>query len=600
MKKIFFPFIIIFLALLIGWLYIAPQLAIRRALLDAGQPYVLIQTDHHSDEANFYWQRVREASVFPILPSRLLAGFLYLFGGAADSAYLGATFVFSAIIFLMFYWLGRLMVKNRWWAAAIGLIGSLTPIALHLPRAFQSLNLFLDIAVKNFIPIIKTPLDRLFFNRFDDPMITAPFYLLAIISLLWFWKKPDWRKGLAAGFAGGILFNIYFHYAFYWGTVLILTALYILIFQRQNREAKYSLIPLALAALAAASPYFINYFRFQELPWAQDYVWRVGIEIGRGFRFASIWFDYLAYVLAGVAVYWFYWRKGLTDDSRRKQAALFWIFLIALFIVWNIQLITGFVPHPGHWRKAASPVLFVILIGIIYEAVKNRDFKPILKKTMAAAVILASVLLIVKKGINVRVFAERTAEQVREYSFNPRIVESWGWINKNLTGQPKIAADSFLTSVYLGIYTSARPFLTLGVNAPASNAEIENRYLLVNKIFRVPEKILYGRLQPPAGASANLSDDRFYLYSNYFRQKSFDYAFTSSAKTIPQSKIEELINRYRSLEISDDQIAADYIYYGPWEKEIFEYDFDIDQNLELVYKNPEVKIYKIEKIESRK
>jgi uncharacterized membrane protein len=42
-------------------------------------------------------------------------------------------------------------------------------------------------------------------------------------------------------------------------------------------------------------------------------------------------------------------------------------------------------------------------------------------------------------------------------------------------------------------------------------------------------------------------------------------------------------------------VDADYVYYGPWEKQITQTDLSKDSNLELIFKNSEVEIYKIKK-----
>lgn len=604
--------LIAILAIIVGFLYITPQLVIRAKLLAIDRPYVLIQTTHHSDEANVYVPRAREVydghwpamdfyfdsnlpSVFPVLPSLLTGGFIYLSGGNTDIAYLSATFVFSAMIFLLFYILGQVVVKNKWWSILIGLVGVLTPVALHLPRAFMSTTLFGDIVLKNFFPLVRTNLDRLFFGRIDDPLITYIFYLPAVISLIWFWRKPNWLRAGLAGLLAGLLFHVYFHYAFYWALVLILLFFYTLVFKRREIRLLKYLTALLFTAAVVASPYILEYLMFRVLPWSQDYVFRIGTEVGRGFRLASVRFDYLAYVLFSAAIYILLWRAK-NDPDRKNQAVLFWIFLLAIFIAWNIQLVTGFMPHPSHWRKAISPVLFVVAISLIAEIISRfKGIKHFLSLGMIV-IILASAMLLSKKIVNVYKFYQMPATAVAEYSFNPSLADSWNWINWSIADEPKIVSNSFLTSVYLSTYTSARPYLAIGGNTPVSNEKLEHNYLTANKIFGISEDMLRRRLIPPSdqNLSVNLLDDPFYLYSSYWREKSFDYAFTSSDKSIPMEKVDELLNRYRALQTGRSGMAADYLYYGPWEKEFSD---KIPSWLQesLIYMNPEVKIYRLKK-----
>lgn len=597
-----FYFLVFGCALLVGFLYIGPHLLIRSALVGSGQPYVLIQDANYSDEINAYAPRAREVydghwpasdvyfesnlpSVFPALPSLFMGSFIYLAGGNINFAYLAALFVFTGAIFFIFYWLAKILVGNKWYSLVLALVGVLTPVAIHLPRAFKSLGLFADIILKNFYPFVQTPLHKLFFARFDDPLLTYPIYLLAIITFILFWRESSRRRAIWAGAFAGLLFHTYFHYAFYWITVLVLLFLYLLCFQRREKEKiKNFIILLAIAALVA-SPYFINYLRFNNLDWARDYVYRIGTEVGRGIRFTSVWFDYLFYLIVGYWAYHVYWRQA--DDKQKSKAVLFWAFLLAAFIVWNIQLVTGFVPYPHNWRRAISPVLLVTIISLLAEAFNRRQFGPAVKKSIAVALIVATTFLLIKKVNNVLVFAKPTEQVLSEYTFNPNIVDSWRWINKNLPAEPKIFSPSFQTSTYLTTYTSARPFLVIGANTPASNYDIEERYLITRKLFNYSNNMVRDRL--------NGSEDYFYLYSSYFRQKSFDYAFTSSDKYITPEGVGELINRYQFLKASWDDVNANYVYYGPREKELAKYDFAADKRFELLYKNPEVEIYRIKK-----
>lgn len=135
------------LSLLVGLLYVGPPLAIARHLRAAGQPYVLSLGSSRNDLAYLTWAREISDGRFPprdpfsdterammlnFIPAAILAGFLWLAGGAVVPAYLAALFVFSQVNFLMFWLLGRHLFGSRAWAAAFALIAVLTPIALRI------------------------------------------------------------------------------------------------------------------------------------------------------------------------------------------------------------------------------------------------------------------------------------------------------------------------------------------------------------------------------------------------------------------------------------------------------------------------------------
>ena len=58
-------------------------------------------------------------------------------------------------------------------------------------------------------------------------------------------------------------------------------------------------------------------------------------------------------------------------------------------------------------------------------------------------------------------------------------------------------------------------------------------------------------------------------------------------------KAEELIFRYTALEVAPADIEADYLYYGPWERQISQVNLAMLPGLERIYKNGSVEIYKI-------
>lgn len=139
--------VVLFSALLVGFLYIAPPLIIAGHLRALGQPFVLNYTVHR-DEL-FYMGRAREiydghfppADLFfdeqgstPLnpLPSLVIAALLAITGGNANAAYLAAIFIFPALIFLLFYWLGTKIFGSFAWAIFFAYVGTLTPIALRI------------------------------------------------------------------------------------------------------------------------------------------------------------------------------------------------------------------------------------------------------------------------------------------------------------------------------------------------------------------------------------------------------------------------------------------------------------------------------------
>ena len=87
-----------------------------------------------------------------------------------------------------------------------------------------------------------------------------------------------------------------------------------------------------------------------------------------------------------------------------------------------------------------------------------------------------------------------------------------------------------------------------------------------------------------------LSDD---LYACFFSRGGVNTYFRKGCGRIPEEKQSELMNRYTTLFPSWQDIEAEYVYYGPWERQFSQPDFENDPRLRLIFQNELVKIYQI-------
>lgn len=614
---------------LVGIANIAPQVLIWKKMSDAGKTYLAINYMTTNDELKIYTARAREIYdghfppndifsdkqgpiPFNALPSLLMAGMIYLFGGNMNLAYLGAQFLFSGLFFLAFYFIGWILWRNRYWAIFLGLFAALTPLGTFITHALTSSEGFLNLAIKNFYPLVRTPLDYSFISRMDDPLLTVPVYIAAFIAITIFWFNPKKTTAIIAGVVTGLLFYTYLHYWIF--TVIILGLLFAYsIFSRKNfKEFLWLFGALAVVAV----PYFINYFLFLSSPNAAEFTARVAfIEPGRYFRIAGVLGEYGLYLILAAAVLWMFYEKD------RRRAVLFLAILAAGFIAWNIQLVTGFTFISSHWRQAVNPFILVIAISLLYELAKK-----IPPKAVAVVLIILMALLFAKKGVNAYQFLNPPADIFNRYQINENITESLRWIDKNLPGEPRIVSPSFMTNFLLSVHTPVRPYLWYSPHSLASNEDIENHFLATNKIFGIEKDILVKRLKSNfrdynydckailvsfRGASKkcdfytlyNLEVSGGHLYLGYFQKGQFDNRTIEtiwSQPFITEEKIKELKERFDKLIVTLPELEADYLYYGPWEKELSNKDFSRDKSLELVYKNPEVEIYKIRSLRFNK
>jgi len=628
------------LALSVGILYVTPELLIWRKLASLDKPFVLIQLTHHGDEAYGTISRFREIyeghfppgdlylddanaptpfGPFQIMPA-LMAGFIALFGGNINVSYLAATFILSSIIFLLFYWLGKVITKNRLYSVFFALLGVMTPMFRALPAAFESASLFLNNIGNNFIPIVRTPLAKLPLGRTEDPLLTYLAFLPAIAALLIFWQKPSKKTGALAGALIGLVYYVYFHYWVFLTIVVGLIGLFAIFQMKKNFKFFKSTLFLFLALALVTIPYWVNFLSFQSSPTAEEVTRRIGVETSRRLGFIGgdpPIFHYIFYVFLAVFVYFVFYKR-----DQKNAAKLYWISIIAMFMVWNIQVITGFVPSPDHWFRPIGAFVFIILLHSLHELLKKINYKVI-----AILLIIGSALLVAKKAVNALVFINPPKQFIEENNFesrafNPGVVESWDWINKNLPYEPKIISTSFITSLYLNAQTSARPYFVGGFNTAATNKLLEERFLTTYKLFKVKPEFLRRVLEidyskdmrspekyqdspyPDGHTYLNMAEVIPHLYVGYyygdpnrFPRSKTTYRFVS------KEKADELIAAYPKLSVNWKDVEADYVYYGPWEKQITKIDLSQNPNLELIFssgggsamggKNKEVEIYKI-------
>lgn len=608
-------------ALLAGVLQLAPGVFLASAVRSAGGEFLLTQLTHHGDVTLFYLPVAREIldghfppfelhdpggrePVFlrPPGPTLIFAALLRV-AGDENRAYLAAGFLFTVAMFLAFYWLGRELFGSRSGALFFAAVGVLTPAATQLPRAFFSPQLFADTVAKNFAPIVRTPILQLFLARIEDPLLTLWIFIAVLALLYRFHRGPTVRRGLVLGAAAGLL--LYF-YLYYWLFAVVLASLlFVAALFNRLRRGRESLRPwLAAAAVLAvlAIPYIANFVAFQGLPSAAEQVVRVGFEEGWGLRL-SVWRDYIAYaVLAVLAYFLLRWRDRRAFDFTVAALA-------AMAVLWNLQFFIGWNLPPDHWPKTFALPLYALAALATAAAVRRagelsgRSWRG----AIAAALIAASLLLVAKKVVNAAYFRAPGHEWIGDYSFPKPLLDSWRWLDR-AAPEAIVLSNSFLTSIYLTGYTSANPYLPFGSNTLLPLRDIEERFLRAHKLFGTPAEtlrhLLVYRRDPLAACerpcnlhtALNLAKAPTYLYTQTFNrgQTIFDALTKNSDYTVPAWKIEELVGRYGALAPRWEDFSGDYVYVGPWERELSPgLDLSGEPALELVYDRDGVAIYRV-------
>ncbi len=426
-----------------------------------------------------------------------------------------------------------------------------------------------------------TPLVRLFLARVDNPLLTLPFYVLALGLVYSLWTKPGRAKAIFTGMAVGLLIHLYFHYWAYLVLVLILLTLHQL-YADKFRSLKVWFY-LWISVIAVSLPYFLNYIWLKNNS-SSDFFQRLGVEHGYSFRL-SHWAYYLLYAGFALVVYFLFWKKQ--DENNHKKARFWWAFLLVMALVWNIQLVLGFQPELK-WNNSIGPVLFTLAAVWSGYFLKRHG-----QKIITPLLLLLITLIISKKVANTFLFIEPAVLFVKEHDFSKDISDSWSWMENNLSHSSVVISPSFNTSHYLSVYTSLEPYLKPGLSTRISNIDLEERFLSAAKLFNLTRSLSTEALK----RGDYNKEDWENIYYNYYRDQTFDIDYRNNFDpklkewAVPESKLKEFMGRRNDLAVDWSSTGADYVYYGIREKQLVPAGLSQTKGLELVYKNSGVEIY---------
>ncbi len=633
----FFPVWVLALALLAGLLYALPPILIKKAAEQEGRFFVLPNLNHLSDDALYYLPRAREIYqghfpsemhvaaykdkawfVYTPLPQVVTAGFMALTQGDVSSAVIGLIFVFAIINFLCFYTVGRALLGSRLWAAAAAAAALFTHAALRMPALFYQRGVATDI-LANILPYFRVPIGELSLVRIDDPLLTMPLYLISFLLLYRFSVQPTAKRGMALGVGLGILSYVYLYY---WVVIFAIAGvLFLYEAWRSWQAGSYAVLkPWAVFCGVFGVlfiPQIINFVMFRSLPGGPDYILRKGIETGRHLRL-SVYPDYIFYLLAGAAAFFLFRAPAPAARSRSAMPRHFALaVLLAMILLWNVQIVTGFNMEPFHWWKAFAPLLFFLVASIVKSGYDRVSHRLSARRIAQVALIVLILSMSAKKIFNAAAFVHPPEETVRSYSVPRSIADSWEWINAAVPPGSAVISSSLVSSNQISIFTHADPWMAPPLNSLATTAETEQRFVAANKILGAsPDEMLIRLAGPPYGIPKGICPDPCPIDRDHFRDR-FEFSFEfysfgllygvmfSPALTfdaivkpadgnVPQERLARLREEYAAYQPRPDQFPAHtYVYVGPWERLLAKKAGDAFANTKPVFANEDVKIYRI-------
>lgn len=595
-------------AIFVGFVYVLPPLLIEKKIVSQGGSFLLVQPETYRDEFFSYVPRDREIfdGHFPAsgpyandnpqtlmnqFPAIIFSAFMYLFGGNVQSGYLGLQFVFSALAFLLFYLLGSAMTRSREWGVLLGFAGVFTYLAQQI--FYYAYRNPLAIYLNNFIPFVRTPISKMPLARIEDPLITMPIFLAAILAFYVFWVRPRRLPAIFAGALAGLLAYTYLHHWLTMMTIVGTVFILVLITRRADRVLIKNFLIMLATTGAVIVPYLINNFSFLGVH-GKDFALRVGLEESRAVALkvifgSSIIFDHIIYLLLLAAIYLIYFRWRPNKNKGLFLAGL----ALAMFLVWQIPLVLGSFPQTSHFIKSVSLVALLVVFNLAYDVLVGLGSRG--RRAALALAIVLTMGLVGKKIANVLLFIDPPANILKEYSFPKEMLDSWSWIDVNLGEEPTIVSSSMVTSLYLAGNTGARPYLPTGFISSVSSAELDKRFLLVNKLFGVSAEMLRRRMNDFHDDFSDICAGEKCFKASHFNFTKNRWYLTESGWYLSRmaTEPEKVIAEYKVMPASWSDTGADYVYYGPWERQFGVARFSSDPNLKQVFKNSLVEIYQI-------
>ncbi len=485
---------------------------------------------YYGPRANAFFARgeLELPSLLPVLNPLIMGGL----GKALlsmERAYIVSDFLIPPLIFLAVYALLREVFRRAKPALLLASVFMVSPLAALLSPS-------VSILPQNAL---------LYFSSFEYPKITFIFYTIALLFIFRALRTGVRRDVVFGGVFFGILFYTYLYDWAYLTVALVLAILWF-VFRRNWRAVKSGAGIFGIGGIISI-PYWFNFAALRRLPHYEDLMFRIaGVEIGRHFRFGSVWKTYARHLV---------WIGALIYASRKhlSSAAVFLISLLAAyFVVVNVQLVLGFSPQPDHWyRETFLPVMLAFGVVVVW-----------LWKRYLASRVSARTVRIYAVAFLVLFFAHAFYGQYRlsrdeAHTRGIPIPEAnaYQWLNEHTPSGSMVASERAHTNYALRLFTENRSFVTDGFSTLASQEELWELAYAFGALWGLSEDEF----------RVWVSRDALYLFKEFYRPRTFDGFFSKMPPPIiPEEELTLRVSEY-AMRIRAGEVIpiADYVFVEP-------------------------------------
>jgi len=598
---------VVVVALLFGFLYYFPNLISYFGFKD-NPDLAYSASASNLDEGFAYGTRIREVldgewwegdpylAEYKKMPNLWETNFAAIFFGgilrilginSIDIIFSFGDFIFPAILFLTVFYLIFQIIKNRLFSMLGATIVLAFPNLFVLQRIFNPA--FYGSFKNNFFSLIGDG-----FNSSLSRLFVPGFYIIFLFLFLIFCHRLATRDGKKDVWGCGILLGILFYlYLYYWIFACAVIG-YLILWNLLARERKTALLFLKamVLGLTISIPFWIKMLYLKSFALYGEYAARAGKDIIHGIYWQS---RNLYILLAVLAIFFiFYGRKNKT---RRPEIIFSFALMASMVSVLNMQILTGFNVQIDHWGSRVNVFItallfFLALYFILEPQIQKKIF---IKKYLPGIFILALFTF----GFIMQ-YAE-TKKQGSDIALNRDVYEASIWINKNTNPGEVFVSPSINTNFVLPMLTHGNVYMPPSCRSSASESELMQRFLEANAYFGVSDAYLENNfydIRPQAVLVRESNEYGTFLFCEKYKNAARGEEMAGSR--LPKKIADNMLELYKKLKgqlggIAKFSYMADYFFYGPAEKLMGNFSPEKYNNLELIYSNNSVNLYKITK-----
>lgn len=542
-----------------------------------GDPYIYEYKNRYGIWGNYYLS--------------LFIGILLKYLGADNPTplYTIGDFLFPMVSFVLVFYLLYQITSHLSWS----LLGG--TVVVVFPNVKSAFNALITTLHSHFSADTLFNIGNAAFNenltRILVPAAALPFLFIFFITFFKLLEKQTWQRIVFFAATLGFLFYTYSYHLIF-ALFVVATSCAILFLGKKWKELLY-LIGAIFAAI------FIGVFGIHSLYAVMvdpDYTLlrgRLGLVITRNLDFSVD--NIIFFAVVGLIFVIALQKKIVTAPIFIFTFSL----LMATFEVLNLQIITGVNPQPDHWGSRVNIYVLVLalMLAIFYffKLIGRIQFLKVVSVIALVFLLMSATLFQVTLSANSR----------HQYVSFPEIHRSFAWINQYVPPDSVIAASSGKMIVSLPFYTHANTYYSYINFTLAPDLEAQERFFETLRIFNVSDeffsKATLMRLDPGREKGTMYLrgfeiDSFFTVYGEKYRSALDGGYFMEGG--YPESAAQKLISDYnKQPRIQGKTLVtkykADYLYYGPYERLLGQLNEERFKNLELVYNDNLVQIFKI-------